>query len=78
MDDFGFEQSIDGFSERIVITVADAADRWLNASVKQALGVANRQVLHAAIAVVHEAALADRAAITQRLLKRIEHEVRPC
>ncbi len=34
--------------------------------------------LHAAIAVVHEAGLADRAAITQRLLERVEHEVRPC
>jgi hypothetical protein len=34
--------------------------------------------LHAAIAVVHQAALADRAAITQRLLERVEYEVRPC
>ena len=52
MDDFGFEQSIDGFSERIVITVTDAADRWLNASVKQALGVANRQVKRAILPVL--------------------------
>src|SRR3954447_26579329 len=75
MDDFGFEQSIDGFSERIVITVADAADRWLNASVKQALGVTDREVLHATVAVVHEATLANRAAIAQRLLERVQHEV---
>ena len=45
MDDFGFEQAIDGFSERIVITVADAADRWLDAGLKQALAIADREVL---------------------------------
>ena len=30
------------------------------------------------VAVVHEAAFADRAAIAQCLLERIEHEVRSC
>jgi hypothetical protein len=34
--------------------------------------------LHAAIAVVHQAALAHRAALAQRLFERIQHEVRSC
>jgi hypothetical protein len=78
VDHFGFEQAVDGFGERIVITVADAADGWLDAGLKQALAVANRDVLHATVAVMYEAALPDWAAVTQRLLECIEHEVRAC
>jgi hypothetical protein len=34
--------------------------------------------LHATVAVMDEAALPDWAAVTQRLLECIEHEVRAC
>ena len=35
MDDFGLEQAVDGFGERIVIAVADAADRGLDAGIRK-------------------------------------------
>jgi hypothetical protein len=45
---------------------------------QQTLAVADRDVLHSAIAVVHQAALPDWAAVTQRLLECVQHEVRSC
>ena len=75
VDHLGLEQAVDAFGERVVVTVADAADGRFDPSFKQALAVTDREVLHAAVAVVHEAALADRTAIAQRLLERVQHEV---
>ena len=40
-------------------------------------GVADRDILHAAIAVVDEAAFVHGPAIVKRLLQGIENEVRP-
>src|SRR3954454_1151422 len=59
MDDLSFVETIDRLGESIVVTVADAADRRLNAGFRQALGVLNRDVLAASIAVVHEPAAMD-------------------
>ena len=75
MDDLGLVKSVDGFGQSVVVAVADAADGRFDPSFKQALAVADREVLHAAIAVVHEAALADRTVIAQRLFECIQHEV---
>ena len=38
-DDLGFVESVDRLGERIVVAVADAADRWFDARVFQALDV---------------------------------------
>ena len=35
MDNLGLEQAVDGFGERIVIAVADAADRGLDAGIRK-------------------------------------------
>src|SRR4051794_12782697 len=78
VDHLGLEQAIDGFGERVVVTVADAANRRFDASLKQALGVTDCEVLHAAIAVVYQAALPHRTAATNRLLECIQHEVCSC
>ena len=75
MDYLGFEQAVDRLGEGVVRAVADAADGRFAASCEQTLAVANRDVLHAAVAVVHEAAVADGAAIARRLLERVEHEI---
>src|SRR4051812_10995734 len=45
MDDLSFVETIDRLGESIVVIVADAADRRLNAGFRQALGVLNRDVL---------------------------------
>ncbi len=47
---------IDGFGACVVIAVADAADRRLDAGFCQALSVFDRDVLAAAVAVMDERA----------------------
>ena len=44
-DDLGPEQADDALGQSIVVAVADAADRGLDAGLGQALGVADRDVL---------------------------------
>ena len=44
-DHFGFVESVDGLGEGVVVAVADAADRRLDAGVLQALRVFNRHIL---------------------------------
>ena len=75
MDHFSFVEPIDRLGERIVVAVTDAADRWHEASLGEAFGVFDRDVLHATIRVMDKAA-ADGPAIMQRLLQGIEHEAR--
>ena len=45
VDHLGLEQTVDSLGERVVVAVADAADGWLDPSVKQALAVADRDAL---------------------------------
>ena len=75
-DDLGLLESIDRLGERIVVAVADAADRWLDAGLGEALGVFYRDVLNATVAMMDEAAAMNRPTIMQRLLERVEHEAR--
>src|ERR1051325_6418801 len=74
MDHLGFVKAIDGLGERFVVAVADAADRGLNACLGKPLGILDGEVLHTTIAVVDEAAAANRPSLMQRLLQRIQHE----
>ena len=58
-------------SERIAIAVADAADRRLDAGIRKPFGIADRDILHAAIAVVDETAFVHGTPVVKRLLERI-------
>lgn len=49
LDDLGFVEPVDGLAERIVIAVADAADRRHEAGLGKPLSIFDRDVLHAAI-----------------------------
>jgi len=62
-----------GAGPRPGFAVADAADRWLDPGFCQPFGVSDRNVLHAAVAVVHEITV-DRAPVVQRLIERVEDE----
>src|SRR5208283_2425012 len=62
--------------EGVVVAVADAADGRLDAGLGEALGVFDRDVLHAAVAVMDEGAAAKGTALAQSLLERVEHEAR--
>jgi len=39
VNDFGFEQAVERFSQRIVIGIPDAADRWRDFGFGQPFGV---------------------------------------
>ena len=54
MDDLGFVESDDGFGERVVVRVADATDRRLDARFRQPLRVADREILTAPIAMMND------------------------
>ena len=45
VDHFGFVEADDGLGQRVVVGVANAADRGLDAGVGEPLGAADRQVL---------------------------------
>src|SRR5262245_50262609 len=72
VNDLGLEQSDDRLGQRVVIRVADAADRWLDARLFQALSVTNREILAAPVAVMNYS-LGVRAS-PQSLLKRIQDQ----
>jgi hypothetical protein len=74
MDDLGFVEAVNGLGESIVVAVADAADRGLDARRGKPLGIFDRDVLHTAIAVVDEAAAADGPGLVQGLLQRVQHK----
>ena len=54
MDHFSLVESDDGFGQRVAVGIADAAIRRFDSGFGEPLGVANRQVLVAAVAVVDE------------------------
>ena len=60
---------------RRCLAVALAADRRLNAGLCQALGVADRNVLRAAIRMMDQTGIPPRLASIERLLQRIQNEI---
>src|SRR6266550_4704666 len=73
VNDLGLEQADDGFGECVVVGIANTPDRRLRTRIGQALGVPDRQILGAAIAVMHDAL--DSGARPDRLRQRIEHQL---
>jgi hypothetical protein len=51
-DHFGLVQTVDRFSQRIIVTVADTADGCGNACVSQAFAITDRKILAAADALM--------------------------
>src|SRR5262245_27007864 len=74
VNDLGLEQSDDRLSESIVVRVADAADRRLDAGLLQALSVTNREILASPVAMMNHAFRIGTS--PQRLLKRIQDQIR--
>ena len=65
--------AVDRLREGVVVRVADAANGRMDAGFGKSIGVADRQILHAVIAVVHEVAIAR--SLMKRLLERVEGDV---
>ncbi len=76
MDHLGLEQAVDRLGEGIVIGVAHAADRGLDAGLGEPVRVAQREVLRSPIRVVHEPVIPDGTALVQGLLQGVQHEAR--
>ena len=49
VDELGLVQTVDGFRQGVVVTVADAAHGWLDPGLDQAFGILDRDILAAAI-----------------------------
>ena len=71
MDQLGFVKAVDGFSQRIVVAVALAADRRLDPGFCQSVGVADGNVLRSAIRMMDLAGITLRPAGVERLLQSI-------
>jgi hypothetical protein len=67
MNDLGFVEAVDGLGQGVVIAVADAADGRLDPGLGQALGVLDRDMLTAAVAVSRAAKLDLSATIPSSL-----------
>lgn len=61
MNQFGLVQAIDGLGQGVVVTVALAAHRRLDARIGQPLGVPDADVLRASNGVTVQAAVASRS-----------------
>src|SRR5690606_32058502 len=74
-DQFGLVEADNRLRECVVVGGADAPDGRLYAGFGESLGVTNRDVLHAAIAVVNERLTGAKIAVVQRLLERIQCDI---
>lgn len=74
VDDFGFEKAMDCLSQRIVITVANAAHRGFDACIGEPFAVFDRQILAASVAVMNKPRILSRAAFMDRLFEGIVHK----
>jgi hypothetical protein len=72
MDHLGLVKAIDRLSQSIVIAVAHAANRRLDPGSGKALGVSDRYILAAAVAVRDQAAPMNRAPLVDSLLQCIQ------
>src|SRR5207253_9542218 len=73
MDELRLEQPNDRLGHGVVVGIADTAHRGLRTELSQALRVADRKVLAAAVAVVHHAM--DSRTRPDRLLQSIENQL---
>ena len=56
MDDLGLVKTVDCFGESVVIGIANASDRGLDACLRQPFGIANGYILRAAVGMVNQPA----------------------
>ncbi|GAA5622922.1 hypothetical protein Brsp04_02814 [Brucella sp. NBRC 12952] len=74
MDDLGLVKTVDRLDESIVVTVANASDRWLDARLRQPFGIANGHVLRATVGMMNQPATFDGPPIMQCLVEGIEYK----
>lgn len=60
-------QAVDRLSQRIIVTVATVADRWLDARLSQSFALQNADVSRPAVRVMNQWPVVARLAGVQRL-----------
>ena len=75
MDDLGFVEAIDRLGQRVVVRVADAAYGRFDPGFSETLGVLDRNILAAPIAMVDEATSIGGPSVMKRLLQGIQDKV---
>ncbi len=80
MNDLGLVKPVDGLGQGVVLAVADTADQGFDAGFGETLGVFDRDILAAPIAVVDEPTAVAGASVMESLLQSIEDEagMGPC
>jgi len=74
MNELSFVEPVHRLGEG-VITVTDASNLWFDAGFGQTLGIANGQILPAAIRVLYQATFLNMLSVMQGLFKSIEDKV---
>ena len=72
---FSLVQTVDGFSQSVVVAGTPAAYRWFNARFGQTFAVPDRHVLRTPVAVVNQGIGALGLPVIQGVLQCIEHKV---
>jgi len=68
----GKVKTVDRFGEGVVVTIANASGRRLDARLGQSFGIANGHVLRAAVGMINQPSRFDRLPIMECLVERIE------
>ena len=76
LDDLGPEQADDAFRQGIVTTVANTADLGVNPGLRQTFGIADCEILAAAVPVMDQPAAFSRTLLADRLVQGVRHEAR--
>ena len=74
LDDLGLEQADDAFGQRVVIGIPDAADRSVDPGLCQSLGISDRQLLAAPVAVMDQLVHLGGCPLADGLVQGIENE----
>lgn len=74
LDHLGLEQADDAFGQSIVIGIPDTADRGVDPRLSQPLGVSDRQVLAASVAVMDQLVRLRWCPLADGLVQGIQHE----
>src|SRR5690606_29011860 len=76
-DHLRLEETNYGLGQGVIVRVALAAHRRLNACFCEAFGVPNRQVLHATVAMVYQAVSGDFVSFIDCVLQGVQRKVAP-
>ena len=74
MYDLGLDRAADRFGQGVVMTIACAAHRGRDPGLRQALSVANGQVVRAPVAMGNQPHALDRATFMDSLLEGLEDD----